>query len=129
MHDLEPLVAGCRHADAMEQQADRLDPKRDGVDSSAEQNMENQAQAVRESAEAQADRLEDKADATRDAGRHLRQDRFTEHATDLVGEQIVECIVRPGFGPAADEIVMESGWQHRLLNRRMQPAMWGRGHR
>ena len=46
----------------MEDRADTLDQTVDGVDSKAEQNLENKADAVRDTTEAKADALEEKAD-------------------------------------------------------------------
>ena len=46
----------------MENQADAMDTKVDGVDSAAEQSMEDKAQVVREQGEMKADAMEDKAD-------------------------------------------------------------------
>lgn len=46
----------------MEDRADDLDPKVDGVGSTAEQNLENKADAVRESADAKAEQVEEQAE-------------------------------------------------------------------
>ena len=54
-------------ADAMEDAADLKDSKMDGVDSPAEQALENKAADLRKAGEATADKMEDKADAVRAA--------------------------------------------------------------
>jgi hypothetical protein len=46
----------------MEDRADELDQTVDGVDSTAEQQLENRADAVRQRADTAADRLEEQAD-------------------------------------------------------------------
>ena len=48
----------------MEEKADATDTTVDGMDSTTENKMEADAQAVREKGEAKADAMEDKADTT-----------------------------------------------------------------